>query len=104
MIDALVVQFHTPDRMGISDQIKLTELFLKQRGLLQPEKSGNFIPVEINFISAGEVSIKSGAETITMDVAEIVEPHLLEHTTPVTVEQPVDEDPFENLLALASDL
>lgn len=103
MIDDLVVQFHTPDQMGIGDKIKLTELFLKQRGLLQPEKSGNFIPVEINFISAGEVAIKSGAETITMDVAEIVEPQLLEHTAPIEAEVPVD-DPFDNLMAMASNL
>jgi hypothetical protein len=105
MIDVLVEDFHTPGKVSMSDKIKMVELFMKQRGLLQQEKQGNFLPVEINFISAGEVTVRSGSEVQTLEVQAV---ELLE-TTVAQVAEEVQQasaapDPFDQLASLLEDV
>lgn len=56
-LDELYHRVHTPGGMSTPDLMRFVEFQSKVLGLLQNDKSSNFVPVTIQFINGGEMQI-----------------------------------------------
>lgn len=117
MLEAIVHDFHVPDKYSNSDRLKAVELFMKAKGMLQQDKQPQLLSVDINFISADIPAKADNAQTLTIDMPEVPPSPPLQvedqsdmaTVLPQTPEQALvqavkADDPFANLEALLEDI